>query len=68
MTTDPTRPFGRVLTALRGVRRPASDTRVHVDAAAMSQLQPAALAVLRTEVEALGGTVQTTRDGADATA
>lgn len=58
----------RVLTALRGVRRPASDTRVLVDASAMSQLQPAALAVLRTEVEALGGTVQTTRDGADATA
>ena len=47
----------RVLTALRGIELPASHARLVVDLSAVTQLHPAALAVLREEVANAGGTV-----------
>lgn len=48
----------RVLNALRNVELPASSAPLLVDLTRVTQLQPAALAVLREQVDGLGGTVR----------
>ncbi len=48
----------RVLNALRNVELPASSAPLLVDLTRLTQLQPAALAVLREQVDGLGGTVR----------
>ena len=48
----------RVLNALRNVELPAASAPLLVDLTRVTQLQPAALAVLREQVDGLGGTVR----------